>query len=602
MFINRLSPSLRALFLVILALALFLPGLGRRDITTSHEARVAQTARAMTASGAPWDAQPATVPAMRLVEINGMKRMRPVDDQPPMQVNPWLVPVMSGQIRLQKPPLPYWLAAICFDIFGYGEASARLPSALMTAIAAGIIFDLARRLLGKRAGWYSALAWISLYFVYDEHRKALADPALSFFTLLAVWAWVCATQRVRRRFAFLLLAYLAVALGAMAKGPLIFLHVILALVAIHWSCRLRSPGRWWQHLLGLALLLLIALPWPLYVIQHVPNAMGLWKYESLNEEKARSVFFYVPQLFYITLPWSGVWLFEIIMTVARWRRSTSPIEIRRMRRNLWPIFWPLLVVLVMSAAPVKKNAYLLPEVPAFAICIGMGLRRLVIGLRVPSQRAISRVLVIGTVILGAVAGLLVWPLHKASFEPPIWPKEPMGWAALAAVSIGLTIIFAAVPALSLIKRIRQPHWPAAQAIVLAVAISLIFNFAVTPRDNRRSAKAACNEALALLQQGHRTLATDGAVEEVAVYLPLDPESAVPPESRFAAKVLVLRDDAEGVELRRHGQKPPPFNPIGTKVDGGEVTEAHRLPVPGNRGDVRWQLWELTVKRTAVVMN
>jgi 4-amino-4-deoxy-L-arabinose transferase-like glycosyltransferase len=600
MFINRLSPGFRALILLALALALILPGLGHRHITTSHEARVVQTARAMSESGTPWNATLATVPAMELREINGMKRMRPTENKPPMQVNPWLVPVMSGEMRLQKPPLPYWLAAICFQLFGYDEASGRLNSALMTALASLLIFDLGRLLLGKRAGWYAALAWISLYFIYDEHRRAMADPALAFFCLAAVWAWVRASLRISRGgLGFLLLSYLAMALGALAKGPLIFLHVSIALTAIHWCCRLRLPGRWWQHLIGIALFALVALPWPIYVLQHVPNAMELWKYESLNEEKARELYFYLPQLFYIALPWTGVWLYEVVMAIGRWKSSDSPAILRRSRRELSPIVWLLAVVVVMSAAPVKKNAYLLPEIPAIALCIGAGLRRLVAGLRIPSQQLLARVLVIGTVVAGAIAGLMIWPLHKAAYNPPHWPKETIAWATLAAGSIAVAVIFAAIPTLALLKRWRQTHWPTAQAAVLAVAATLIFSFVFTPSDNRRSAKATCAEAMSLLKHGHYTLATNNLAEEVTPYLPLHPESAIPPESRFATRVLLIRDDADGVEARRRKLPDKPFNPIGTRVDGAEVTAFKRLPVPGNRGDVRWQLWELTVTRTAV---
>src|SRR6476659_4841026 len=98
MFINRLSSRFRALLLLGLALALILPGLGRRDITTSHEARVAQTARAMAEAGAPWSAKRTTVPKMELREINGMKRLRKAENLSDMQVNPWLVPVMSDRI------------------------------------------------------------------------------------------------------------------------------------------------------------------------------------------------------------------------------------------------------------------------------------------------------------------------------------------------------------------------------------------------------------------------------------------------------------------------------------------------------------------------
>jgi 4-amino-4-deoxy-L-arabinose transferase-like glycosyltransferase len=610
MFINRMPLSLRALVLVALALALILPGLGHRDITTSHEARVVQTARAMVASGTPWNARLVETPVVAMTTTaKDVKRLRPIEGQPPIQVNPWLVPIMSGEIRLQKPPLPYWLAAICFKLFDYSEASARLPGALMMAAAVALVFDLGRRTLGKRVGWYAAFAWISLYFVYDEHRKAMADPSLAFFSLLAVWAWVVAgdagialTARNSSRcvLASLLLFYLAMGLGTLAKGPLILLHVIAALGALHCCTRRRFPGKWWQHLLGIALLALIALPWPMYVFNHIPNAIELWRYELANKEKPRGLFFYFPELLQIAAPWTAVWILQMVTAVARWRGAAAPRAIPRARRELFPILWLAVVFLVLSAFDVKKNAYLLPELPAIALSVGAGLRWLVLGLRIPRLRRLSHTFIVAMIVVGAVAGLSVWPARHAAFEPPVWPGDAVSWGALAAISIATATIFGLVPALALMRRSRRRHWPVAQGIVLAVATAFIFNFVVAPNDNRRSAKAACTQAMALLAEGHRTLSTDLLAEEVAVYLPLDPADAIPAESRFASKVLFLRDDADGVEARRRKQPVKPFDPTGWRIDGGEVIVFHQVPLPDNPGDVRWQLWELTVSRTIVV--
>src|SRR5690349_7948741 len=88
----------RAIAIGALAVVVFLGWLGRRDIVTSHEGRVVQTARTMAEAGWPW--QSPSVEARRL------------DSDQVLHVNPWVIPVIQGQIRLQKPPLPYWCAAV----------------------------------------------------------------------------------------------------------------------------------------------------------------------------------------------------------------------------------------------------------------------------------------------------------------------------------------------------------------------------------------------------------------------------------------------------------------------------------------------------------
>src|SRR5580765_6292276 len=92
--------------LFALSLALFLPMLGARDVVTSHEARVIQTARQMADAGWPWAARTVQVPVVGLRDVEGMKRLAAMPGEGTMEVNPWWVPVFNGQVRLQKPPLP----------------------------------------------------------------------------------------------------------------------------------------------------------------------------------------------------------------------------------------------------------------------------------------------------------------------------------------------------------------------------------------------------------------------------------------------------------------------------------------------------------------
>src|SRR5215213_1239931 len=120
----------RGVLLVLSALA-FLPFLGRRDIVTSHEARVVQVARQMAATGWPWNAKLVEVPAVEVVKVHGRTETRAREDGSRWHVNPWLIPVINGQVRLQKPPLPYWTVAVLFRLFGtvdqISEGLARLP-------------------------------------------------------------------------------------------------------------------------------------------------------------------------------------------------------------------------------------------------------------------------------------------------------------------------------------------------------------------------------------------------------------------------------------------------------------------------------------------
>ena len=97
------------------AAVLYLAMLGGRDIVNGVDARIPQTARVMAQSW-PWQSRTIAVPRVELTDIgNGTLRLYPRKDRSSYDVNPWLVPVLSGQVRLQKPPLPYWSTAIALD-------------------------------------------------------------------------------------------------------------------------------------------------------------------------------------------------------------------------------------------------------------------------------------------------------------------------------------------------------------------------------------------------------------------------------------------------------------------------------------------------------
>lgn len=349
------SPRL-SMLIVPLAALVFLAGLGRGKIVTSHEARVAATAATMAESGWPWSARPVSVP-LRL------------ESRPPqtLAVNPWLIPVFNREMRLQKPPLPYWCTAALYRLMGASEMTSRLVPALMGLAGALLLYDLARALSGRRSARWAALAWVSTLFIAEEYRKAMADPYLAFFALASFWAWVrAASPRPDggRAAGFLALFYLSVALGLLAKGPVLLLHVLVP-VGLHTMLYRRAPrASWLQHAAGTGLALLLALPWPVYVAMHVPGVVQVWRYESVGEfadnvRNARPWFFYVPAMLELSLPWTPLWAAGLWAAVQRPRRHL-----------LLPVLWCAVIVLVFSFAHMKKNAYMLPLMPAQALIIG----------------------------------------------------------------------------------------------------------------------------------------------------------------------------------------------------------------------------------------
>ena len=654
----RFLRRFRLLLLLGFALLLYLPLLGRRDIVTGHEARVAQTAREMARTW-PWqnaEADRMHVDRVVLTDIgSGVLRLYPATDGSTISVNPWLVPVLQGLIRLQKPPLPYWCAAVPLKLFSggnMGQGWARLVPALMGACAVLFIYGLGRLTIGRAGAWAAGLVWVSSYLPFEEYRLAMPDPYLAFFTLVCVWAWVAAValrtggpELHLRTFAVLVLFYLALALGVLAKGPLVFLHAGIALGAYHACYRRRPPGRLWQHLLGIVLFVAVAAPWVVYVYRQVPDAAAVWRYESIgelssNRENVRPWWFYFPAALQISLPWAPVWLAGLVLPFVR-RRNGRPD-----RRAFFPLVWYCTTVIFFSLVNQKKNPYLLPVLPAQVLLTARALVALLGHARLtwarggkgrsrqgphpgplpeyrereqegspprdtshvieddpgegkpPAARRDEAGYLLGAqAVIGAASAVALTVLLSREN-----PRAPLAGVVLVGF-VGLTA--GMLPLWLLLRRPRR--WLTAQAIAYAVLVLLAFEGVQTPRDNRRSARPVCEAAVPLLRTPGTTVLGDVLAEEAAVYLPLGTDYGP------GHHVLVIFDDQENVALRKKagkfaayvpGDVPPGDGPVDetylrkwdTWTGGGRVTAARRVPVSGQAGDVRWKLFELTVDR------
>lgn len=550
------------ILLALLAAVAFLPFLGSRDVVISHEARVVQTARQMAESGWPWNARLMSVPAVKLApDEEGSTRPYPDYSAPPLQVNPWLVPVLNEELRLQKPPLPYWVCAVVFKAAGgWNEMLARVVPAVLGALGTLLVYDLARRMIGRRHALAAGLVWASSYFIADEYRKTMADPYLGFFALLGVWGWVRSREKVRDLTTGaqpppcpppgyrgrvlrggVLWFYLAMGLGFLAKGPVILVHVLLPVgvwEGVRWNKRRTSNIEhrtsnievrgWWVHLVGVGVALVIALPWYWYVLGHVPHAREIWRYESVgemldNKHNARPMWFYVPGVFQVALPWPGVWV--VGMGWAVWRRKW------RTRQMVPAVWWILLVLFFSMGVNLKKNAYLLPGMPAQTLVIAQG----AVGLMGIVRRVGKRHW--GSWVL---AGTTLAPVGVALAMPVLMERRVLG-GVLAMLPLGLGIA-----GLMALERRRVREWLGWTSAAGALATALFLNFVLAEDENGRSPRPVAAAVKRLLAEHADLTVIPGKLPpEVAVYLPMEVSF-----DRLARRVVYVIDDP----VRRDGKR------------------------------------------------
>jgi 4-amino-4-deoxy-L-arabinose transferase-like glycosyltransferase len=502
----------------LLAILQFCLLLNHRDITTAHEGRVASTAREMLADG------------------------------------DWLVPHSNGVTRIVKPPLPYWAVAATWKVLGDVDVwSARLPSALLGAIGVLLIMDLGRRVLGggHATAIVCGLVWISTWFIVDEYRKAMADPYLAFFTLFAIWSWIAAHYRptpgqsaAPPRTVLLLLFYVSAALGALAKGHLILVHLALALVGYHLICLRRPPRRTWAHLAGVALLFLIALPWFAYVLLHVPNTIREWQEDAAGANatlgaKHGPIFHYLINLPLTAAPWSVLLVVGLLMPWLGRRRRDS--------RHAWAVVWLALTVLVFSLVSMKKNSYLLPVMPAQTLIIAAPIVSI---LRSRQPNRGDRFLFAAHAIAAGACLCVVIALVLSSERVDMERPGPM----LTAAGIG---IFLLIGARSLSAKLISLRTFALSAIGFALAVCGTEAWVFPDHDNRRSDAPFADAVKAQVGQVPLRVVGAGLREDVLFYLGRTVEviptaEALPAD--YAGFAIVTADQYPGMSRLDRGDE------------------------------------------------
>ncbi|AGN01350.1 glycosyl transferase family protein [Salinarchaeum sp. Harcht-Bsk1] len=224
-----------ALFAAVIAVwaALYVYGLGDLSLRVWDESRYATPARIM-AEGGSW--------------------LDPMIRVPTHEAD------LGESLRLNKPPLGYWLQAIAMSIFGVSEFAARLPTSLATLGCAALVYHVATVTYDRRAGFAGALGFLVFPgMLLGSHGGAAAvvDTPLALFGSLFVW-W---TWRGRDDPRLLLPAGIAAGLAVMVKGLAagVFVIVLLPVGVLYLRDYL---NRW--TVAAVASTVTVALPWHLY--------------------------------------------------------------------------------------------------------------------------------------------------------------------------------------------------------------------------------------------------------------------------------------------------------------------------------------------------
>jgi len=388
------APSRKILWLSfagVMLLALFLFGFKMEDrgIWSSHEAIAGQIARAMVRSG-----------------DYGVERFE------------------TGRgYNNEKPPLYYWGVSLFARVTGeVNDLTIRLPSTVSAVLLVALVFWMGTRMFSLPVGVMASLILMTSIHYRWLARVGRIDMVLALLVVASGFAlyFACRGERSRRSWVLCAAAYGLMGLGVLAKGPVGIVLVFcgigpILLLEKGWEeigelclagtvgalvlAGLCLGGQGWPvlvplgglvlgslfrkriavrlfspHLLGAAVLLLVASPWFFWVHHETQGQFtrdffiyhnfvrffpqGVAGYEAL---KHRPFWFYIPHLFTSMLPWS---LLLTALPRKVLKRDRPSYDLRR-----FLVVWSGVSFLFLSLSSFKRADYLLPVLPLLSLLL-----------------------------------------------------------------------------------------------------------------------------------------------------------------------------------------------------------------------------------------
>jgi len=449
----------------------------------------------------------------------------------------WVTLHVNGLRYLEKPPLPYWLDAALYRVFGQNAFATHLPNALALLGCAWLAWLIATRAWSPRAGLYAALGVLTSVGPFLFTRFAIPEALLSFLLLTALYCLLTGfeTGHAVRFYGM----WAALALAVLTKG--LIAPVFFAAAAIPF---LILSGQWrrWRELkpfTGVLLFLAIAAPWHIlaglanpgqgHPIGNHPtpgNVHGFWYFYFINEHVLR----FLGQRFphdYNKLPFSAYWLLHLVwlfpwslflpalLAVARKSRRKSLSHLRENAgdhsqfsfrvRAVWLLSLFSAFILLFFSLSTNQEYYTFPAWTPLMILIAGVLSRIEEhrelvetpdGARQPISTSwltgAQGVFAVVGVLVAAVLGWGLWESRHLPFVPDVgtllahrgvgdytlsmshvFDLTGPSFAALRLPAILAALALLVGPAVGWLLRLKKRHMAATISVALTSALFLI---------------------------------------------------------------------------------------------------------------------------------
>lgn len=338
----------------------------------------------------------------------------------------WITPRLNNLLYFEKPAMQYWAGAIAFKLFGVNEFAARFWPGLTGLLTVALVGLTGRKLWSPVAGRNAALVAAGCAWIVGNSHFLTLDAGVTFFLTAALSGFLLAQRDgadARQRLFWNLFMWAAMAGATLSKGLIGILIPGATLALYSLLARDIRPWTRMNWLPGLALFLVLSVPWFVLVSQQNPGFARFFfihehfqRFLTTEHRRTGPVWYFVPLLLVGFLPWTTL----LPATLrAGWQREPGQFQPRRLL-----LAWSLFVFVFFSVSGSKLPSYILPMFPALALLLGRELETM-------AAPRLARHLIAPALLWLAVLAVLPFHARFASAETPP--------AALHALAVGLGI-------------------------------------------------------------------------------------------------------------------------------------------------------------------
>ncbi|HOC70886.1 MAG TPA: glycosyltransferase family 39 protein [Candidatus Hydrogenedentes bacterium] len=340
-----------------------------------------------------------------------------------MDSGDYLHPRVNNQPYTEKPPLLFWCIAACSSLTGeVTPVSARIPSVLSGLVVLLFTALLARELFNARIAFWSVLILMTMQRFWWNSRFGQIDMLLA--ACLAAGLYGYWRYEKSGRWGWLVWFYTAALAGLYAKGPGVLVFPTLFVLA--WTWRAPNRTRAWAHLvIGCSLCVVVYALWavPVHIAfaREVQEAAGDALASNMFRQTLGRFFLGVshanwPWYYLTTLPvdWLPWTLFLPWVALWVWRHRHDGPSMRFL------LSWTVPAFLFFCIAIGKRNVYLLPLFPAFAIFFAAGVLDFMDNGNVTWRKRLGWIYALLLFGIGQVPVMISFTEYKALVTPTMY--------------------------------------------------------------------------------------------------------------------------------------------------------------------------------------